>query len=195
MTDLRDEILKLIKGQMKMTILIGEVLEVDKTKDVCVVKPEDSPEHFDVKLRSIVDETTNSRIVVYPAEESKVAIGLIENDPNNTLVLSVSAFESILIELSTTFKLLLSSDGKVTIDSPEIKFNDGTHGGLVKSAKVAEHINYTRSSLNTLKTAMASWVPVPTDGGAALKAAITAWLTSSISTVTAAEFENTQIKH
>ena len=55
------------------------------------------------------------------------------------------------------------------IDS--IKFLDGNFGGLIKIDELVKKINDIESDINDLKQAFTTWVTVPNDGGAALKAA------------------------
>jgi len=195
MDDFRAAILSLIKSNVPMTLIVGTVSELDKDQDVCIVTPDDAPAHFDVKLRSIIDEDSDSKIVVYPKEGSKVIIGLIDNDPNNTAVISISEFESILITLQTLFKLELKSDGSLNISTDNIIVNNGVNGGLVKSAIAAAQVNEIKRSINTLKGLISSWVPVPTDGGAALKALLTSWSASTLASVSENDFENEKFKH
>lgn len=195
MNDFKEAILDLIKKNVPMTLIVGTVSEVDTGNDVCVVTPEDAPAHYDVKLRSIVQEDFGSRIVVYPKDGSKVLIGLIDNDPNNTALISISEFESILIEIQTSFKLRIKSDGQMLIDSDNIVFNSGANGGLVKSASTAAELNDIKTSLNTLKSLITSWTPVLGDGGTALKGVLATWSSSSLTSVVPSDLENIKIKH
>jgi hypothetical protein len=71
--------------------------------------------------------------------------------------------------------LVMGKDGaeglRVTLTAAEMQV-----GGSSDSAALASKVD---SQLNNLKTAINGWAPVSNDGGAALKAALTAWLTDT----------------
>lgn len=76
----------------------------------------------------------------------------------------------------TASSVLLKADGDVVI-------TPGTAGDLLlgsatatKSAALAEDV---QARLDALAAAINAWVPVPMDGGAALKAALVAWIAGS----------------
>lgn len=84
----------------------------------------------------------------------------------------------------------------VAVSSGKIEFNGGENGGLVKSEAVAEKIAALEKEINGLKNILSSWTPVPQDGGAALKAAVTAWAGQAVSPVSKKnDFENSKITH
>ncbi len=69
----------------------------------------------------------------------------------------------------------------------------GENGGLVLSGALVEKINTIEESLNDLKQILSAWMPVPQDGGAALKTAITNWAAQQITLTTTVEIENENI--
>lgn len=76
-----------------------------------------------------------------------------------------------------------------------IAFQGGENGGLVIAGGVAGRLNAIERDLNTLKTVFKSWVTVPNDGGAALKAASAAWAGQQLTETAAGDIENEKIKH
>ena len=59
----------------------------------------------------------------------------------------------------------------------EISLNGSNYGGLVIGANLVQKLNTIEADINNLKAIFASWVVVPTDGGAALKAALSGYFT------------------
>ena len=55
--------------------------------------------------------------------------------------------------------------------------------------------NAIETQINTLKTLLTSWVPIPSDGGAALKSIISSWSSSQMSTTQKSQLENQKVKH
>lgn len=57
-----------------------------------------------------------------------------------------------------------------------IIFQDGVNLGIPKTPETVERLNLIEQDINTLKEIIGTtWVPVATDGGAALKAAAATW--------------------
>jgi len=64
----------------------------------------------------------------------------------------------------------------------------GDTDNMVRYVPVADSVNELKNSVNDLKNVFTSWTPVPNDGGAALKAAVTSWAsTPLIEDITAAK--------
>ncbi|MHB9003522.1 MAG: hypothetical protein ACYC6C_05600 [Coriobacteriia bacterium] len=97
-----------------------------------------------------------------------------------------SEIESISIKIGNT--TLLIKDG-------EIKMNGGENNGLVKITELIQKLNNLENDINTLKSAFSTWIVVPNDGGAALKAVSATWSTSTIVTTQQSDLEDTKVKH
>ena len=95
----------------------------------------------------------------------------------------------------TGYVSTFSEIAKVLINCDEITFNDGTNKGIVKVDPLLNKINAMESEINQLKSLLSAWVPVPTDGGAALKAVIATWSAQTITPTILNDLENTKIKH
>lgn len=61
----------------------------------------------------------------------------------------------------------------------EIHFG-GSADNLIRYKQTADSINELKDSITDLKNIITGWTPVPNDGGAALKAALTAWVSSPL---------------
>jgi hypothetical protein len=84
---------------------------------------------------------------------------------------------------------------KIVSKQTEWIFNDGSNDGLVIVGDLVTKLNNIESDINDLKTAFAGWVPVPSDGGAALKTALATWYTSPLVPTQQSELENEDVKH
>lgn len=77
----------------------------------------------------------------------------------------------------------------------KIVFMGGEYGGLVKVTPLVQKINALEQQVNTLKQLLTAWVPVPNDGGGALKAVVSTWAAQAITLTQKAQLENLNIKH
>lgn len=85
----------------------------------------------------------------------------------------------------------IGSEALVVLDSPttgtliaadkcRIELNGGENGATVLLEPLVDKLNAIERDINNLRRQMGTWVATPQDGGAALKVAVSAWLTSSI---------------
>ena len=84
-------------------------------------------------------------------------------------------------------------DIQVTEDG--IELNGSNYGGVVKVGDLVDKINTIERDINKLKLAFSTWVTVPNDGGAALKAAAATWYAAQLAITTSSELENTTLSH
>lgn len=76
-----------------------------------------------------------------------------------------------------------------------ITLNDGTFGGLVKINDLIAKLNTIEMDLNTLKSLIASWTPIPADGGLSLKTLTAPWSGKVITPTLVIELENPSVIH
>lgn len=115
----------------------------------------------DVRMRASLTEE-DEELLITPAIGSVVIAGSLSGDLGDLVILSVDRAERI-----TLF--------------------GGKRGGLVLAPELTKRLNAIEDDLSRLKQVFASWVTVPSDGGASLKAATASWATSPI--------EKTQVRH
>lgn len=108
--------------------------------------------------------------LVVPVPGSKVLLGVVENKPAATFLLLAERVERRHI-------------------------NGDAHGGLVLADQVASRLNTLEQDLNTLKQALTAWVPVPSDGGAALKASAATWAAQPLTPTQSQVLQNTVVHH
>lgn len=138
----------------------------------------------DVLVSAVEDAQIGIRLV--PKKGSNVLVGMIGGDENSFVVLKADEYEKVLIDIENT---------SLVIDKNGIVINGGDNAGLVISEKVCEEINVLKSELNSLKQAFSAWVPASQDGGAGLKAGITAWASQLLIDTLKASLENDKVKH
>jgi len=77
----------------------------------------------------------------------------------------------------------------------EIIFNEGENGGVPITSDIVSRLNNIEQDINDLKTAFSTWVVVPTDGGAALKASTATWYAAPLIETVDSDIENEKVKH
>lgn len=75
-----------------------------------------------------------------------------------------------------------------------IELNGSNYDGLVRVADLTTKLNNLENKVNSILTAFTTWVVVPADGGAALKA-LTTPISTQLTVTTQAEIENKTILH
>ena len=161
---------------------LATVVSVDKTNNTCEVSL-DGDELGQVRLQSIT-ETGLKGCRLYPAVGSKVVIEEL-NSGGDWMVILMSEIEEVMYEVNN-MSMKISDSG--------ILFNGGSLGGMVKLAGAVDRWNKIEQDLNSLKTVFTSWITVPNDGGAALKAAAATWAGKQLAATANSDVENTKIK-
>jgi|GEM_PF-2079773 len=94
----RELLSQFVLSQIPTQIVGGVVKTVDKARALCDVQPADegAPLLLDVQLRA-VDDGSATGFVLWPVEGSPVLVGLIDNDPNNCVVVAVSKVEQFTL--------------------------------------------------------------------------------------------------
>ena len=164
--------------------LLGQVKSVDASEFTCTIQDDDpdSPVYEGVRLRPILDG--NESMTIFPTVGTWVLAIRIEED-EDWMVMAVGQADRYRIVCGNT---------TVDISASGVVFNGGSLGGLVKLSALVEKLNMIENDLKSLKMAFNSWVTVPNDGGAALKAASATWAGSTITTTQQGDLENTKIQ-
>lgn len=96
---------------------------------------------------------------------------------------------------SYTFMINAEDVEEVEIKTEHLIINDGAHKGIVKVSNLVDELNAIQRDLNSLKTSIKSWIPVPKDGGASLKSLISSWFGMNVKETKVEDLENDKIKH
>lgn len=120
-----------------------------------------------------------------PKQKTKCLIGSIANKEAASFLIYAEEIEEYLIEDSTGFKFNLK-DGKLTINGDQFS-------GIVKAPELKTQVDKNTEILKQIQTVFNSWSPISQDGGAALKALVTAF--TSLPLADLSNIENENIKH
>ena len=172
---IKTAILAIVKSELKSTLLTGKVVSVDESNMTCEIDLIDAPNIYDVRIRAVIDEVAKG-LLILPKIGSVVVIALIDNKITSSTIVKYSEVESI----------------KWICD--DIQLNGDSNGGLVISEKVAEQDNVLKQELNDLKQIFTTWVPTVYDGGAALKASLSTWL-SPVTNKSKDYYESKKVTH
>ena len=127
-------IMKIVNRNLKksapVVFRMATVESVDKNKDTCMLNMVNGDaDRIDVLLRAVIDTSGIGR-VDYPAINSQVIVGCVDNNLNYSFILLMQQVES--------FKIVIDNS-KITADKDlytaawkKWQFNDGSYGGLVK---------------------------------------------------------------
>jgi hypothetical protein len=165
----------LLKPLMRQTLLCTVVGSVDTSTHTIKVKPitDDGPE-FDARL---IGSARNSYdVLITPANGSTVWVTRPPVAIGAAFITKVDKYKAVNIQIGP-FKLdLKAADGVLVL-------NDGNNKGVPMSPNVVTQINKLENDINQLKTILSTWVVVPSDGGAALKALLAPYYTQLTPTI------------
>lgn len=164
----------------------------DKIKYAIRELAKDNEEIFSIicKVESVDLANKNCYCVPIDNKADLMDIKLIADNKKGFII--IPKVGSVVIVSMTS-----NSTGYISMFSEveEIQLNGDNYGGLPQIQKLVEKYNVLEKSINDLKTVFTSWVPVPNDGGAALKTAITLWVGQVLNVTQKSELENTTVKH
>jgi hypothetical protein len=148
---------------------------VDETERTIDATPlNGDAEIFNIRLQSEIN--SNNGLCIFPVVGSVVIVTFMNN---------LTGFVSTFSEID-----------KILIDATnEVVFDGGTNGGFVKVTELTNKINVLENDINTLKTLLSTWVPVPSDGAASLKATLSTYFSQNITPTIKTDIENDKIKH
>lgn len=166
-------------------LLVGTVTSVDRTARTVDVAPlDESAPLLGMNLQA--NQGSNLGIVQIPRVGSFVIVGFCDDGASGMVLLSDDVEEVRITIEGEENSILVNNDG--------ITLNGGSLGGLVKVRELTERINLIERDINNMKTVMASWVPAPQDGGAALKGAISTWASKRLVETVRKDYENERVR-
>ena len=126
-----------------------------------------------------------NRVLLIPANDTYVLVMSDSGDLSNLWVARIDTAEKVEI---------VCDDISVEVSKKGVILNGGSLGGMVKVKEITTKLNALEMSLNALKAVFTAWQVMPTDGGAALKAAIMQWAGQPIIQTKVVDLENTKVK-
>lgn len=200
MSDLRNVIRLLAQPDGETVALICTVDAVDKTARTIDCSPinEGAP-LLGVNLQA--NQGIDFGLCLFPEVGSYVVVGFVA-DGAAGVVLLTEKIESAEIVIGDT-SAVVDVDGfrvdvgeiSAHLDKNAVTFNGGKLGGLIRVEDLTNRLNIIENDINSLKTAIAGWVPISQDGGAALKTAVTSWAGEQLTPTTRNDYENEKVKH
>lgn len=154
-------------GRSMPLLMAAKVTSVDG--DTCTVDI-DGMAVEDVRLRAVADGGADGVLMVPTVGSYVVVADLGEANLSVPVVVAWSAVE-------------------------RVEFRGGENGGLVNIGPMVDKLNALEDEVNGLKQAIASWAPVPNDGGAALKTALATWADGQLAKTQAGDLEDENFKH
>ena len=158
------------------------VITVDADQFTCDCVTDD-----DIEIPGVLYKNINGGeidVVMQPAQNSRIYIGMVSGS-DEWIMIKPGAVDMVHILIGDT-ELKLTASG--------IEMNGGDLGGLVKRDGVRQQLNKLENDLNTLKKLFLSWIPVPSDGGAALKANVGNWALQNLRPTQNNDIENINVK-
>lgn len=168
--EVREIIERWINDNLPVQTFAGKVTAVNADANTCTVEPiNGGAVREEVRLCAAITSITNP-VVVIPKVNSTVICGIIENNKRAMFVM-------------------------LCAEVAEVKLRGDAFGGIVKVGDLVDKLNAIEQDLNTLKTVFSTWVVVPMDGGAALKAAAATWYGDQLTPTVADDISNDNVKH
>lgn len=176
------EFKKLINEKMKSKVPVQtEWVKVSSVnwdeKTMVAIGENNGLEYFDVLLGL-------GSVNIKPKLDTLALVGSIHNG-EACFMISCEEIDSYEIIDKSGFKLSLNN-GLMTI-------NGESFGGIVDAKELKTQSDKNTAILQNIQTVFNSWVPVPNDGGASLKALVTSFV--SLQRADLSNIENTTIKH
>ena len=154
--------------------VLGKAVNVDEDARTCDLEPiEANAPRAGIRLQAAESGTTG--IVLIPKEGSFIVASFFDR--------------------TTGFVSLTSELEKILIDTDLVQYNGGTNGGLINIDDLVTQMNKAQNDLNSLKTALSGWIPVPNDGGAALKVALANFIADTLTPTLATDMEDDKVTH
>lgn len=149
---IREAIREILKGDLRDRVRIGTVKAGTVAAGLCTVIPIDG-----------VDDNGSEELlgVRIQAAVNTKGIKPIPADGSFVIVAELAPFDYCIILYS---------------DLASLQFMDGSYGGLTKTQELQTQLAKMNDQVKAIHQALTTWVVVPSDGGAALKAAAVAGL-------------------
>lgn len=164
---LKDIIQELAEKNHEIYSKVCKVITVNRDKRTCDVQPIDDADDLIYDVRLQADMEGAEGFVMFPSVGSYVVVTFLNKN---------AGYVGLCYKVD------------------EIQLRGSSYGGLIKIDRITEELNKTKALVNAIKDTLMNFVPVASDGGAALKlAAKTALTTLNAGTYT--NLTNDTVKH
>lgn len=197
--EIKEAIRRLATTGIEMYCKICQVDAVDKDARACDCSPlDEGAPLLGVNLQA--DQSGDVGFVLLPTVGSYVVVAFMSD--STAVVVLTTQIDKALVTIGSSEIAITDGDVDIDINGTTMKmnadgivFNGGNNNGLVKIGDLVGRLNAIEQDINNLKTVFASWVTVPQDGGAALKAASAVWSGKRITPTKQTDIEDTKITH
>lgn len=131
------------------------------------------------------DQDGEDGFLLIPKVGSYVIVGLVDGQDAGVVLLT-DELDALDVKIG---------DRTLSFTPEGIVFNGGNLGGLIKVEELTTKLNTIEQDINSLKQALSTWTPIPSDGGAALKAAVTSWAGKQLQKSKRGDYEDPNVKH
>lgn len=155
------------------TMVDGLIQDVDESDFTCTVSVAGTV-FSGVPLKVLVG--SKASIIEIPTAGTACLVGFRDGDQQRPQIMQVNEVD----------KYYINPDNFT-------QFGDGSNGGMMLLMPSLAAFNALQNDVNLLKANFRGWIPVPNDGGAALKAATSGWAGNQLQVTQRSDIENTQI--
>lgn len=152
------------QGTRTESVLLAEVIEVDKDNATMRVKFGSDLEIADVRLRSIIDG--DQGMWIYPRKGSIVVLMRLGVE-DEFMAIGYEKYDKVLIK---------GEQISLEVNQENIIFNGNRLDSYLTDINaLTDKINQLEQQINDLKGVFRNWTPVIQDGGAKLKIGVSEW--------------------
>lgn len=121
-----------------------------------------------------------------------LGLGFLDIKPKAGAMCIIGVLEG---QSAYTFLITASEVEEVQLNSDKLIINEGENGSLVKIEALKERLNTCEKKFNDLINAFSNWIPIPNDGGAALKTSVASWISTRMQETKVEDLEDDKITH
>jgi len=161
MKDAKAALKQFVQRHISWQVITGKVIAVDD--ETCDIDPADGGTTFHkVRLKPAVNGDDLGTII-YPKVGSECTFVVCNGDANSAQLWNAEKVDRILWKIEGGAQIEVKNDGT-------LELNGDQYGGLVKQQELKDQLAKLNAFMQNVQQAFTSWVTVPNDGGAALKA-------------------------
>ena len=145
----------------------GVVLSIDEDRATCQIQLVTNNEILNnVKIKPIVCDGDQSEmgIILYPAVNSFVLVGKINEENTDLAILSCTKVDSIAFEMQNNLSLQVSNDGTAKFNTGNLILNNGDQDGIPLVKPLTNVIADLQNKVNQLITAFTTHTHTPPAG-------------------------------
>jgi hypothetical protein len=191
---------RLVRSAGRNSVIVeGFIIDTDLTAYSCTVNVPRSGnngeaiDNYFYKVPMKILLGSQASFIEVPAVTSRCLLTFKDNSLHRPQLYLVDKCAKILIKVDgSTLEINTGKDDQGNSKAGFI-FNEGKQGNMILLDKCVQKLNNLEQDINKLKKAFTTWVVVPHDGGAALKAASATWSGSSLTETKKDDLSNKNI--